>query len=67
MGQDVAHLLDMIKQPPHILVLHVGGNDFGLLKGKDLILKACSDFEVIIQRWPGEKILWSNMLPRREW
>lgn len=53
--------------PPHILVLHLGGNDLGLVKGKALTLQALEDFRVIHQRWPGVHIVWSAMLPRRVW
>ncbi|XP_060108061.1 keratin, type II cytoskeletal 7-like [Heteronotia binoei] len=50
--------------PPHILVIHLGGNDLGLLKGKALSLQAMEDLR---SRWPEVLILWSAILPRRVW
>ncbi|XP_054839438.1 uncharacterized protein LOC129332380 isoform X2 [Eublepharis macularius] len=53
--------------PPHILVLHVGGNDLGLLKGRALSLQVIADLRVIKSHWPDVYIFWSEMLPRRKW
>ncbi|XP_062977949.1 zinc finger protein 91-like [Elgaria multicarinata webbii] len=36
--------------PPQVLIIHLGGNDLGLLKGKALILQAIADFKIIRQR-----------------
>ena len=43
------------------------GNDLGLLKGKALIIQAQADIEHIWKCWPDTWIVWSNMLPRRNW
>ncbi|XP_061485695.1 uncharacterized protein LOC133386091 [Rhineura floridana] len=52
---------------PHVLVIHLGGNDLGLIQGKALLIQACSDMQLIRQRWPGVRLIWSDILPRREW
>ncbi|XP_054836942.1 uncharacterized protein LOC129330780 isoform X2 [Eublepharis macularius] len=53
--------------PPHFLVIHLGGNDLGWVKGKALTLQAQADLKFIGQRWPGVLIMWSAILPRRVW
>ncbi|XP_061489540.1 uncharacterized protein LOC133387851 isoform X2 [Rhineura floridana] len=52
---------------PQVLVIHLGGNDLGLLKGKALIEQACGDLRAIARRWPGVHLVWSDILPRRKW
>ncbi|XP_061463786.1 uncharacterized protein LOC133389964 [Rhineura floridana] len=52
---------------PQVLVIHLGGNDLGLLKGKALIEQACGDLRAIARRWPGVHLVWSDILPRRRW
>lgn len=63
------HLLfhEFVGPPPKVLVIHLGGNDLGLVKGKALILQAHADFQLIRERWPGTLIVWSAMVPRRVW
>ena len=46
---------------PQVLLLHLGGNDLGLLTGKALIMQARFDFERIWEVWPWPWIVWSNM------
>ncbi|XP_062981479.1 zinc finger protein 318-like [Elgaria multicarinata webbii] len=53
--------------PPQLLVLHLGGNDMGVVKGKALIVQVQEDFKVIWSQWPDTCIIWSNILPRRQW
>ncbi|XP_015268388.1 PREDICTED: dual specificity protein phosphatase 12 isoform X1 [Gekko japonicus] len=53
--------------PPHVLLIHLGGNDLGLVKGIALALQAKADLELIRSRWPGVQIVWSAMLPRHVW
>ncbi|XP_054851801.1 uncharacterized protein LOC129340931 [Eublepharis macularius] len=43
--------------PPHILVVHLGGNDLGLMKGVALSWQARDDFLEIRKRWPGYSTL----------
>lgn len=37
--------------PPYVLVVHLGGNDLGLLMGKDLSLRAKADLAVMKGWW----------------
>ncbi|XP_062994184.1 uncharacterized protein LOC134406607 [Elgaria multicarinata webbii] len=60
-------LFQAAASPPQVLIIHLGGNDLGLLKGKALILQAIADFKIIRQRWPGVVIIWSCILPRFAW
>ncbi|XP_062982763.1 uncharacterized protein LOC134398982 isoform X2 [Elgaria multicarinata webbii] len=60
-------LFQAAASPPQVLIIHLGGNDLGFLKGKALILQAIADFKVIRQRWPGIVITWSCILPRFAW
>ncbi|XP_054826926.1 uncharacterized protein LOC129336105 isoform X1 [Eublepharis macularius] len=53
--------------PPHVLVIHLGGNDLGLMQGRALSLQVKQDLQFILRRWPGVLIIWSAMLPRRVW
>ncbi|XP_054851803.1 uncharacterized protein LOC129340933 [Eublepharis macularius] len=53
--------------PPHFLVIHLGGNDLGWVKGKALTLQAQADLRFILSRWPGVLIIYSAILPRRVW
>ena len=57
----------LVPGPPEILLIHLGGNDLGLLKGKALIIQTRLDFESIWRRWPGTWTAWSHMLPRCKW
>lgn len=52
---------------PHVLVIHLGGNDLGLVSGRALVLQVLADLQVIRQRWPGTRIIWSAIVPRFEW
>lgn len=51
----------------HVIVVHLGGNDLGLVKGKALIIQAKEDFAEIQRQWPGVLIVWLAMVPRRVW
>ncbi|XP_060092837.1 dual specificity protein phosphatase 12 isoform X1 [Heteronotia binoei] len=53
--------------PPHVLLIHLGGSDLGLVKGKGLAIQAKADLALIRSRWPGVEIVWSAILPRRDW
>ncbi|XP_062987668.1 uncharacterized protein LOC134402235 isoform X1 [Elgaria multicarinata webbii] len=72
-GMKWEHLLNTLFQqrvrspPPQVLLVHLGGNDLGLLKSKALILQVIADFNAIRQRWPETMIIWSCMLPRLNW
>ncbi|XP_054838220.1 uncharacterized protein LOC129336467 [Eublepharis macularius] len=53
--------------PPDFLVIHLGGNDLGWVKGKALTMQAQADLKFIAKQWPGVLIIWSAILPRRIW
>lgn len=41
---------------PHVLVVHLGSNDFGLMKGKALVIRARKDMQLIWRHWPGASV-----------
>lgn len=49
---------------PDVLLVHLGGNDLGLLKGKALVIQVKEDLSAICQQWLGLTIVWSAMIPR---
>lgn len=53
--------------PPHVLVIHLGGNDLGFVEGKTLVIQAIRDMRLIRERWPVGKLICSAMLPRQVW
>lgn len=55
------------KSPPQILLIHLGGNDLGLMKGKALVIQARNDLAEIAARWPGVSVIFSALLPRKVW
>ncbi|XP_070593938.1 uncharacterized protein [Erythrolamprus reginae] len=52
---------------PGVLVLHLGGNDLGLLKGLALVAQAGEDLKVLRKWWPSTRLVWSWILPRKVW
>lgn len=53
--------------PPHVLLLHFGGNNLGLIKGKALIIQAKDDLARLKVAWPGVLIIFSAVLPHKVW
>lgn len=53
--------------PPKILLLHLGGNNLGLMKGKALVIQAIKDFKLIQRQCPGVLLILSAMLPQIVW
>lgn len=53
--------------PPHILLIHLGGNDLGLTEGKALIIQAKEDLAQIKEVWPGVILVFLVLLPHRIW
>ena len=49
------------------LILHVGANDIGLLSSYSWLRELEAVVFYIRARFPGYKIYWSDMLPRRVW
>ncbi|XP_067322150.1 uncharacterized protein [Anolis sagrei] len=58
---------DRSRPTPDVLVLHIGGNDLGLLNGRALYLQARADILKIWQAWPRVHIAWSAIIPRLRW
>lgn len=58
---------DYLDPAPHILVVHLGGNDLGLVKGKAFVLQVKGDLEHIWMVWLGVQVLWSAMIPCKSW
>lgn len=50
-----------------MLVIHLGSNDLGLMKGKTLVIQAHEDLHWIKKQWPVVLIIWSAMLPKMVW
>lgn len=53
--------------PPDILLVHLGGNDLGLVQGRALVLQVVEDLQVIKAKWPGTWVIWSAIVPRLSW
>ncbi|CAG2241963.1 unnamed protein product [Mytilus edulis] len=53
--------------PPQILIIHLGSNDFGLIKGKELIEQIRLDIMRLHVLLPNLSLVWSEILPRRYW
>ncbi|OCT99000.1 hypothetical protein XELAEV_18004800mg [Xenopus laevis] len=51
----------MARQTPHVLVLHAGGNDMGVMSQKDLLRLMNLDVDKIHSLFPGVVVVWSEM------
>ena len=60
-------IMKTYEDPPKFLVVHVGANDLGNLKTKDLREKLIQAMTFISKDLPDTKIVWSQMLPRLKW
>lgn len=49
----------------HVLMVHLGGNNLGLIKGKTLIIQAKDNFEIIKRQWLGVILVSSAMIPEK--
>ena len=52
---------------PNILVIQLGSNDLGILKGKELIELIKLDVFRLRTLLPNVILVWSEILPRRYW
>lgn len=51
-----------------MIVLHCGGNDIGILPLKDLMQLTVNTIRfVALHKFPGVKLIWSQILPRHNW
>lgn len=46
------------------MVIHLGGNDLGLLSGKALVMQVLEDLQVIHRHWESIRVIWSTIVPR---
>lgn len=56
-----------VNDSPHYLILHCGGNDIGNISLRILIQIFKRTLEKIQLLLPNTKIIWSQLLPRRNW
>lgn len=49
---------------PQVLLIHLGRNDLGFVRGKALIMQVIEDFKVSRSRWPDVWVIWSTIVPR---
>ncbi|XP_041446625.1 serine/arginine repetitive matrix protein 2-like isoform X2 [Xenopus laevis] len=59
--------LAKVEQRPDILVIHVGGNDLGLVAQRDLVIMMKQDVDRIRSLFPGIILVWSEITPRLVW
>lgn len=59
--------LSAIEEMPDILVLHCGGNDIGQTPIGDLRSFVKTQLRSIHKAFPSTKIVWSQILPRKQW
>ncbi|XP_075054818.1 uncharacterized protein LOC142140804 isoform X2 [Mixophyes fleayi] len=52
---------------PHILVIHLGGDDFGHLKSVELTRRIELDLAWVHASWPSLLLCWSDIVPRQVW
>ncbi|XP_070590275.1 zinc finger protein 318-like isoform X1 [Erythrolamprus reginae] len=56
-----------VKVAPTWLVIHLGGDDIGQMKGMDLFFEAMDDLKLIKERWPDTQLVWSDLIRRKVW
>ncbi|XP_041444407.1 serine/arginine repetitive matrix protein 2-like isoform X3 [Xenopus laevis] len=59
--------LAKVEHRPDILVIHVGGNDLGLVAQRDLVIMMKQDVDRIRSLFPGIILVWSEITPRLVW
>lgn len=50
---------------PQVLVIHLDGNDLGVVKGKALVLQVIENLRAIKIWWPEALVIWSKMILRK--
>jgi len=53
--------------PPKMLIIHCGGNDIPTKQNGDLIFEIRQGLSNIMSLMPYSIIIWSSILPRKEW
>nr|XP_034959596.1 uncharacterized protein LOC118079504 isoform X2 [Zootoca vivipara] len=62
-----AYLNKVVQQKPDMMVLHIDGNEIGVVDTEVIVSQMVADLKAIRQSCPGIVILWSNIFPRRAW
>lgn len=52
---------------PQLIVVHLGGNNLGLRKGKALVIQVKEDLHSIGQCYPAVQTIWFAMILRHPW
>ncbi|KAM3920332.1 uncharacterized protein RB166_014730 [Leptodactylus fuscus] len=61
------HFYCRVDSPPHVLVLHVGGNDLGARPSRELIKDIKFDVLRLLTEFPGLIVVWSDIVARLVW
>lgn len=56
-----------LEDPPQFIVFHCGGNDIGAYSLWDLRYQIKYVLRNMIDMFPNTKIIWSQILPRKNW
>ena len=60
-------MMKRFEDPPHFLILHVSGNDLGVVKVGFLRNNIKNIIRWILEELPNTTIVWSQVLPRLNW
>uniref|UniRef100_A0ABM5FV92 SGNH hydrolase-type esterase domain-containing protein n=1 Tax=Pogona vitticeps TaxID=103695 RepID=A0ABM5FV92_9SAUR len=55
------------RQPPDMLLIHLGGNDLAQYPGKALIIDVVRDLSCLRRTYAEMRLVWSTIIPRRIW
>lgn len=56
-----------LDDPPHIIIVHVGGNDIGQTQVGFLRNRLKNLFSWLVELIPNALVVWSQILPRNKW
>ncbi|XP_069840715.1 nuclear factor 7, ovary-like isoform X2 [Dendropsophus ebraccatus] len=51
--------------PPNIIVIHAGGNDLPFFSSMALVKVITTDIKIWMEKWPGLRVIWSNIIQRK--
>ncbi|KAM4808264.1 adhesion G-protein coupled receptor V1 [Rhinophrynus dorsalis] len=63
----ISRLVSMEGSAPHVLAVHLGGNDLGAVPVWQLGETIKGDLESLLLGFPGLRVVWSEIIPRRFW
>ena len=55
------------RQPPDVLLIHLGGNDLAQYPGKALISDVVRDLSWLRRTYPEMRLVWLTIIPRQIW